>query len=105
MTARARTKCNFREASLLDVPHIVELERSAWGDKGATADTIAARIDTFREGNILAVDHDSIVGYLALQFVDDLTNASAFTWTDATGGGKIVATHSPDGEYMYGLNL
>jgi hypothetical protein len=103
--AASNSRPVLRLATLEDVSRIAELEREVWGGQGATGEAIAARIALFQEGNIVALKDGRLVGYLAIQLVDDLTDHPAFTWAEITDNGKLTRSHRPDGEYLYGVNL
>lgn len=97
-------KVIIREATVADVADITALDEEVWKESPATCHKIKSRIETFREGNIVAELNGYIVGYLCLQFVNDITN-SATTWSAITDDGFLVKSHKSDGEYMFGVNL
>lgn len=96
---------SFRQATLADVKKIVILEKEVWGDTGADEEKIASRIKIFPSGNIVAERDGSIVGYVSFQYVDDVTMIQNFSWSEITDNGKIIKSHKPNGEYIYGVNL
>lgn len=97
-------KLIIREAVLADAGDIATLDEEVWKESPATCDKIKSRIEVFQEGNIVAELNGYIVGYLCLQFVDDITD-SATTWSAITDNGFLKKSHKPNGEYMFGVNL
>jgi len=96
----------IRVATLEDVEGLRELEERVWENIPASKEMIASRINTFPDGNIIAVHKESnkIIGYLALMFLGYETSEFPHSWMEITGNGKIQ-NHDPNGKYMYGLNL
>ena len=100
---KKKVKINF--ATLDDVPELIELEKTVWGDNGANREKLISRIKTFRRGNIIALYEGRIVGYLAVEYVDNVAEGPGFTWDKITDNGTIVRSHNPKGNYVYGINL
>lgn len=96
----------IRTAKKTDLDGILELDNRVWVEFPASREMIKARLDTFLEGNIIAIDEATgkIVGYLCLMFLDYEPSEFPSSWLDITGGGTI-RTHNTDGKYMYGVAL
>lgn len=105
MKKTQKLEISFRNAIIADVDGLVALENDVWGDGAANHEQLASRIKVFPQGNIIAIYDGRIVGYVAFEYVDDITNHSAFTWADITDNGMIINSHKPDGKYLYGINL
>lgn len=98
------SKCIFRKAIESDVTNLSLLENDVWGDNGANETQLLSRIKTFPDGNTIAIVDGKIVGYVGIEFVNDMFNKE-FTWDAITDNGMIAKSHQPNGEYAYGLNL
>lgn len=85
-----------------DVDAVAEVERIAWGDAAASAETIATRADVFPEGSIVAVEDGKIVGYAAAQLTAQISTKS---WAEQTDNGEIRASHVPEGRLAYGVSM
>lgn len=97
----------IRPARHEDIPKILKLEKAAWGDRGAAArEMIEARLETFPEGNLIAILGDEIAAFVSTLIAKDydIDNPIA-TWQEATGQGYIKSRHNPEGETLYGVNL
>jgi hypothetical protein len=105
MKKKERLKINFRLATIADVEGLAILEKDVWGAGAANREQLASRISIFPQGNIIAVLGDTIVAYVAFEYVDDIINHPNFTWAEITGNGMIASSHRPEGEYLYGINL
>ncbi len=97
-------KVIIRKATIADATDIAALDEEVWKESPATCDKIKSRIETFQEGNIIAELNGYIVGYLSLQFVDNISE-SATTWRAITDDGFLKKSHKPNGKYMFGVNL
>lgn len=96
---------DFRLAAEGDISGIVSLEKDVWGDNAADEEKIYSRIKTFPEGNIIALSNNQVVGYVAIQFVDNVAEMPNFSWAEITDNGKIAKSHKPNGKYVYGINM
>jgi hypothetical protein len=101
----AKVKVVFRPANLDDVSALVKLEQEVWKENAANRDQIISRINTFPAGNIIALVENLIVGYIAFEYVGDMMSCPNFSWAEITDHGTIAASHKPEGDYVYGLNL
>ncbi|MFC1599083.1 GNAT family N-acetyltransferase [Patescibacteria group bacterium] len=103
-----RVKVIRRQATLEDVDAIFELDQRVWTEIGfpGTRDMFVSRIETFPEGNVVAVINGKVVGYLCNQLIDyDIDNPKPFTWNEITDNGYLAKTHKPGGQYEYGAAL
>jgi hypothetical protein len=91
----------------LEIEKIVQLETAVWGENGAGADKISARLNIFPAGSYIAENKNSgeIVGYVCFQQVGDLREQDNLTWFDITDEGFTTKSHQPNGEYLYGISL
>ena len=86
-----------------DIREVADIEQRVWGEEGATADQIAARMNTFPLGSIVAeLPNGELAGYAVAQFVSHISTGS---WADQTDNGMIAKTHRPDGAIAYGVNM
>jgi hypothetical protein len=91
----------------LEIKKIAKLETAVWGENGAGADKISARLNIFPAGSYIAENKNNgeIVGYVCFQQVGDLREQNNLTWFDITDEGLTTKSHRPNGEYLYGISL
>lgn len=101
-----KSNIEIRTATKADLNGILELDNRVWVDFPASREMIAGRLDTFLEGNIIAIDREKnrVVGYLCLMFLGYGPSEFPHSWMEITGNGTI-RTHNPDGKYIYGVAL
>lgn len=100
-------KIKIRQAKISDIGQIVEVEKKAWGEKGAAdAQKFESRIKTFPEGTLVAELDNKIIGVVATEILNykDWENKD-FSWYDITDNGFIKKTHNPNGNVIYGVDL
>lgn len=95
----------IRKATISDIDGMVMLEKKIWGGEGADEEKIKARIRTFPSGNLIALYDNNVVGYTSFQYVNDVVNGPAFTWSEITDNGRTEKSHKPNGPFSYGINL
>jgi ribosomal protein S18 acetylase RimI-like enzyme len=97
----------IRQATIEDIPPIIEVEKLAWGEKGAaTKEAFESRIKTFPEGTLIALIDDKIVGVIVTQIINyNKENPLKKNWYEITDNGFIAKTHNPNGDTLYGVNL
>lgn len=101
-----RIKVIRRQATLDDVEAIFRLDQEVWTEFPGTREMFASRIETFPEGQIVAVYQGEIVGYLGLEFVEfDMSLPHSFSWNEISDQGMIRNSHSYRGDYMYGVAM
>lgn len=100
-----KSKFIFRPAIISDISGLLELEKSAWGENGASRNQLISRIETFSNGNIIAIYDQKIVGYLSFEYVDNVAKLPHFSWDEISDNGFMTKSHRPNGNYMYGVNL
>jgi ribosomal protein S18 acetylase RimI-like enzyme len=99
-------KIKIRQANIEDIPQILDVEIAAWGkEKAATFEMLESRINTFPEGNLVAVMNEKIVGIVCTEIVNYNLEKNSFKWNEITDNGYIKNTHNPKGEFLYGVNL
>ncbi|WP_067093904.1 hypothetical protein [Marinomonas atlantica] len=95
----------FKSVEDDDVDKLLELEEIVWKEQGCSREMITSRIQTFQEGQIIAVTPTGeVVGYIGTQFVNDLSD-SCHTWNQITDFGTIKNSHVKSGNYMFGISL
>lgn len=99
------TKIALRIARLEDVDKIVTLERKVWDGNGATTAMIESRIKAFPDGAIVALKGDAVVGTAFYQLIDSRKMGDCKTWYDFTDNGLIKATHTANGDVLFGISL
>lgn len=93
------TEFSLRQAEAEDVTALVEIEAASWPPQlAATAEQIAARIATYREGQWVAVREGQPVGVCFAQRVRaDFFFAGPRQWDRLTDAGRFRASHDPSG--------
>lgn len=100
------------KARTSDIPAIVAVEKSAWGDLAATEEIFEVRISTFPQGVMVAKKKDgSIIGVIVVcirrydkKVIFDSTKPAP-NWLEATGRGLIAPVHDLRGNVVYGVDL
>ena len=96
---------HIRNATLADVPELVELVKRAYGDLPSyTPGMLSGQINKFETGQFVAEFHGEIVGYAAGFLIDEATAMGPHTWSEITGGG-YAARHDPNGTWLYGMEV
>jgi hypothetical protein len=96
----------IRLATLNDLKALLHVENSVWpAGLCASEEKLQSRIETFPEGNFVAVSNGKIVGFVCAQIVKYDPKNHAKTWYAATDNGYIKKTHTYSGDYMYGVSL
>lgn len=106
-----KLKVKIRKARLSDIPQIRYMDERVWKETPATVEMLTSRINTFPEGNIVAVipepgGGDMIIGYLCLMFIEyDLKNPAIKTWGEITDEGICNSSHNLNNPLMFGVNM
>lgn len=104
--SQKRIKVIRRQATLDDVDAIFKLDQEVWTEFPGTKEMFASRIQTFPEGQIVAVHEGKIIGYLGLEFINfNMDSPHLFSWNEISDEGTIRKSHSYTGEYMYGIAM
>ncbi|NWF95319.1 MAG: hypothetical protein HXY34_04180 [Candidatus Thorarchaeota archaeon] len=99
-------KVRVRQAVMSDVPEIVRVENETWPPgEAATEEMFRSRIEVFPEGVHVAEYEGRLVGVVAFERVHYDTSNPVTTWKQATDNGMIRASHKPDGETIFGIDL
>ena len=97
-----------RPAKLADVDKIVAVQQEVWGPEcphRATPEMVRSRIERFPEGTYVGEVEGEIVGDACSQMCTfDLDHPPA-TWAEATDNGTIRATHDPQGDTLFGVDI
>jgi radical SAM enzyme (TIGR01210 family) len=97
---------DIRLATMDDIPDIILLEKQVWAEGlRATEAMLKSRIETFPEGQIVAILDGILRGFLSTQILEyDIENPIT-SWYKATDNGFIKNTHTAKGNLLYGVNL
>lgn len=98
----------LRQATLADIPEMVEVELSAWdnGTPPATAEQFAARLEAWPGGQFVAQLDGKITGLVNFMLIKgfDVKNPTS-TWNEITNNGYSLGAHQPDGDIIFGINM
>lgn len=102
-------KIRFREATLDDIPQMVEIDKKAWWEEVAfTAEQFRSQIKRYPKGVLVAeADEDGcrqLIGTICGLRVRSSFAESVHSWAEATGNGYFT-THDPKGDVAFGANL
>lgn len=101
-----KRKIIIREANISDIPDLMKIDQEIWPDFPATEEMFRSRIETFPEGQFVAVIKDQIVGSIFSQIVNYSTwQDKDFSWEEITDSGSINRTHDSSGDSIYGIGL
>lgn len=96
----------IRQASLKDVPEIIRVENETWPPgEAATEEMFRSRIQVFPQGVFVAEFREQLVGVVAFQRMHFDLDCPISTWKKTTDSGMIRASHSPEGETIFGIDL
>ena len=96
-----------RNATLADVPAIIDLSARVYagtGMYGYGAGPLNGQINTFPEGQFVAVVGERIVGYCATFCISGAIALKPHNWTEITGNG-YASRHDPLGDWLYGMEV
>jgi len=96
-----------RNATLGDIPGIIALSRRVYagtGMYGYTAGPLTGQINTFPEGQFVAMLGDRVVGYCATFRIGEDVALAPHDWTEITGNG-YASRHDSEGEWLYGMEV
>lgn len=95
-----------RNATMADIDALVRLEELVWHEYArADRDTYILRLKTFPEGILVGERNGEIEGVAVTQILSSDMLTGHFTWSQITDNGRIVNTHNPLGDVVYGVNL
>jgi ribosomal protein S18 acetylase RimI-like enzyme len=98
-----RTK--YRQATIDDALMIHELELKVWGSNAATLGNIKNRVNTFPQGNVIAITDNKIVGYVSGVIMNSEYAEKCKTWYDYTDNGDAKRCFDPLGDLLFGTSL
>ncbi|MHB8781166.1 MAG: hypothetical protein ACYC55_07255 [Candidatus Geothermincolia bacterium] len=105
---KCKRKAKLRRATLDDIDEMVAVEWSCWDNTTprATAEHFRARIESFPEGQFVAILDGKIVGLTNVMMVADYDIMNPIpTWSAVTDDGYIRGMHSDQGNVIYGVNM
>jgi len=101
-----KIKVKIRQATIKDIPEILQIEKKAWGGKKAASEEMfVLRIKTFPEGTLVAEVKDRIVGVVVTEIVNYNPKKDTYTWYKITDNGFIKNSHNSHGDTIYGVDL
>jgi len=101
-----KRKIRVRQTRLSDIPQLLKIDAEIWPDFRANEEMFRSRIETFPEGQFVALVNGRIVGSVFTQLINykDWEHRT-FTWDEITDFGTIRRTHNPKGDSVYGVGL
>lgn len=94
-----------RNATIQDVPSIVDLSVRVYGEEGSyTEDMLNGVLNTFPEGQFVAEYNGDIVGFCATFIIAGKHALKPHTWLEITGNG-YGTRHDENGDYLYGMDV
>lgn len=96
-----------RNATLADIPGIIALSIRVYegtGMYGYTKGPLTGQINTFSEGQFVAMLGDQVVGYCATFRIAGTVALAHHDWTSITGNG-YASRHDPEGDWLYGMEV
>lgn len=97
-------RLGVRQATMADVPAIIELSRKVYGSLACTPDMVRGQITHFPQGQFVAEYEGRIVGHCATFRIAEHYALTAHSWKEITGGG-FASRHDPKGNYLYGMEV
>lgn len=98
----SKTQLTVRNATLKDIQGIIDLTIKVYKNMAPySKEEIRAQIRNFRDGNLVVLLNDKIVGYSASIILPEKKVLRKHTWQEITGSG-YGSTHDEDGDYLYG---
>ncbi len=106
MTEQKRSvTLNVRNATLKDIPGILQLDKRTYKDMEAySPGMLRGQITNYPDGQFVVEYDGDIVGYAASFRIGEAQALSAHNWSEITGNG-YGARHEPDGDWLYGLEI
>lgn len=96
----------IRPASPNDLEEMLRIENEAWPvELRATEKMLRSRLETFPEGNFVAISDGHLDGFVCTQIVKYNNDIVTKNWYEATDNGYIKKTHDYNGDYGYGVSL
>lgn len=104
-TTREKARLTVRHATVADIPAIVALSDTVYGEEGGyTAEMLTGQIAQFPQGVFVACYEDVAVGYCATFRIDEASAMAPHRWTEISGGG-YGARHLTTGDWLYGMEV
>lgn len=95
----------IRRAKKSDITEITALCKKVYTDFSPYSKAhLSGHINTFPEGQFVALYNGKIIGYCASIIVSEARALSQHNWEEITGVG-YGSTHTPDGDYIYGVDV
>jgi len=96
-----------RNATLADVPAILALADRVYGPLGMEnypSAAIVGQINNFRQGQMVVMVGDALVGYCATFRISGDIALKPHTWDEITGNG-FASRHDIHGDWLYGMEI
>lgn len=96
-----------RNASLSDLSGIIALSRRVYAGTdmyGYSRGPLTGQINTFPDGQFVAMLGDTVVGYCATFRIAGDIALAPHDWTSITGNG-YASRHDPEGDWLYGMEV
>lgn len=96
-----------RNATLRDIPSIISLSLRVYagtGMYGYTEGPLTGQINTFPQGQFVAVVGEKVVGYCATFRISGEVALAPHSWTSITGNG-YASRHDIEGDWLYGMEV
>lgn len=101
-----KTRIKVRNAKMADIPALLAIDEEIWPQFRATPEMFQSRVETFPEGQFVAMLNGQVVGSVFTQLIDYKDwGDKTFTWNNVTDFGTIRRTHNPKGDSIYGVGL
>lgn len=99
------TKIRIRQWKMKDLKELLKIDSEIWNFYPATWEMFESRLKTFPQGQILAEVDGRIAGWISTMRICADKLPKNFSWDEITDYGRIVRTHQPKGETLYGVGL
>ncbi|KPK37633.1 MAG: carbon-nitrogen hydrolase [Gammaproteobacteria bacterium SG8_47] len=102
-----KSQLQIRNATLADIPAIVDLTTRAYagtGMYGYSEGALTGQINNFPQGQFVLLADDKVVGYCATFRISEAIGLKPHTWAEITGNG-YASRHEPDGDWLYGMEV
>lgn len=101
------SKLRIRNATLDDIPQIIDLTSRVYagtGMDGYTEGALIGQMNTFPQGQFVILVDDKVVGFCATFRVSESIGLKPHSWAEITGNGYI-SRHNPNGDWLYGMEV
>lgn len=99
-----KAKLKIRNARYQDIPDLVKLSQTVYGQHAMTEQMLRGQISAFPEGQFVAEYEGRVVGHCATFVIKGDIALKQHTWKEITGNG-FASRHDPAGDYLYGMEI